>query len=137
MADATGNLTGRAAGNASARTFQRGNVEVVVNDQALTDLLSSSDGAVAKALLRLGLRVEREAKALCPVDTGRLRASIATRLERDGDSYAAVVGTNVDYAPFVELGTVHQHAQPFLVPALMSITGETARAETRNVGSAA
>lgn len=29
----------------------------------------------------------------------------------------AVVGTNVDYAPFIEFGTVHMRARPFLAPA--------------------
>jgi hypothetical protein len=39
---------------------------------------------------------------LVPVDTGRLRASIRSRSRKDGDGYLAIVGTNVEYAPFVE-----------------------------------
>lgn len=62
------------------------------------------------------IAVEGEAKKLAPVDTGRLRASIT----RDADLTGAIVGTNVEYAPFVELGTSKQPAQPFLVPGLMN-----------------
>lgn len=61
------------------------------------------------------LMVESEAKKLCPVDTGRLRASITT--EKIGKA-AYAVGTNVEYAPYVEFGTRKMRAQPYLRPAL-------------------
>jgi hypothetical protein len=35
-----------------------------------------------------------------------------------GDSLAAMVYTNVYYAPDVEFGTSKQRAQPYLIPAL-------------------
>jgi hypothetical protein len=35
------------------------------------------------------------------------------------------IGTPLDYAPHVEFGTVRQHAQPFLRPALALAKGET------------
>ena len=38
-----------------------------------------------------------------PVDTGRLRSSIAVRLQDEG--LTAIVGSNVQYAPHVEFGT--------------------------------
>lgn len=62
------------------------------------------------------IAVESEAKKLAPVDTGRLRASITNSSDETG----AVIGTNLEYAPFVELGTSKQAPQPFLVPALMN-----------------
>lgn len=65
------------------------------------------------------LAVEGEAKKLCAVDSGRLRASIS----HDSDETGAVVGTNVEYAPFVELGTIHQRPQPYLVPGLVNSKG--------------
>lgn len=55
----------------------------------------------AKALEEIGLIAEGYAKHLCPVDTGRLRNSISHAV--DGDN--AYIGTNVEYAPYVELGT--------------------------------
>lgn len=48
------------------------------------------------------------------VDTGRLRASIAwQRISK----YRRVVGTNVIYAPYLELGTDRIKPRPFLRPA--------------------
>ena len=49
-----------------------------------------------------GFMVEADAKRLCPVDTGRLRASIHTRKESWN---TVIVGTDVEYAPYVEYGT--------------------------------
>lgn len=100
--------------------------------------------AVDKALNRAGLIVENEAKMLCPIDTGQLRNSITHRLQNNGTERACIVGTNVEYAPYVEFGTgIHavngdgrqtpwvyrtadgqyywtegQEAQPYLEPAL-------------------
>ena len=51
----------------------------------------------------------------CPVDTGNLRDSIA----KSGDGRNFAVGTDVDYALAVELGTAHTNPQPFLEPALI------------------
>lgn len=59
--------------------------------------------------------VERNAKRDCPVDTGRLRASISTTFHKDG--FTAEVGTNVEYAPYIEFGTSKMKSQPFLHPA--------------------
>lgn len=70
-----------------------------------------------------GLIVQNEAKRRCPVDSGRLRASVT----HDADEAGAVVGTNVEYAPYVELGTRYQDPQPFLVPALDAVRGELRR----------
>lgn len=70
--------------------------------------------AKAKALEIIGGKAETYAKLLCPVDTGRLRNSITHRQE---DENTEVIGTNVKYAPYVELGTVKQKAKPYLRPA--------------------
>lgn len=50
------------------------------------------------------LAVEREAKILSPVDTGRLRASIATSLGVANKGLSAIVQTNVEYAHIVHEG---------------------------------
>lgn len=61
--------------------------------------------------LRSGaLWVERDAKRNAPVDTGRLKGSIASKLTANygGGLFkqtAAIVGSNVTHAPFQELGT--------------------------------
>lgn len=61
-----------------------------------------------------GLTAEAYASEACPVDTGRLRASIS----HDHDDNTMMVGTNVEYAPYVELGTKNMDAQPYLRPAI-------------------
>lgn len=71
--------------------------------------------ALARALEEIGLAAEGYAKRLCPVDTGRLRNSI-THVTRYG-AKAVFIGTNVEYARFVEKGTRTQKPQPYLRPA--------------------
>jgi HK97 gp10 family phage protein len=93
-------------------------VRVTLDRGAILDLLSGPAGPVAAELTKRALRVNNRAKQLCPVDTGRLRSSIAMRLEAEAGRLIAVIGTNVEYAPYVEFGTRHMRAQPFLRPAL-------------------
>jgi len=83
-----------------------------LNQSELDRLLKSPGGAVAKDLLRRGLRVESQAKRNLGgvdgpkrVDTGRLRASIATQLITIRGWPAVRVGTNVTYAMWVHDGT--------------------------------
>lgn len=73
------------------------------------------DSAIGVALEKIGLLAENYAAERCPVDTGNLRGSIAHEVDVDGN--AVYIGTNVEYAPYVELGTSRQKAQPFLRPA--------------------
>jgi len=58
--------------------------------------------------------VEGEAKLQSPYQTGTLRNSITGRVEGE----QGIVGTNVEYAPYMEYGTKFTKAQPFLRPAL-------------------
>lgn len=82
-------------------------------------------------LWKSGFMVETDAKKLCPVDTGRLRASITTRVDEDALAASVsaltdlferpaigVAGTDVYYALYVELGTYKMAARPYLRPAL-------------------
>jgi HK97 gp10 family phage protein len=84
----------------------------IVKDN-IDEYLKAVGAAKQRGLEKVGLTAERYAKALCPVDTGRLRNSISHAVE--GDS--AYIGTNVEYAPYVEMGTVRTRAQPYLKPA--------------------
>jgi HK97 gp10 family phage protein len=87
-------------------------------EAALTSLLAGRSGPAAYMLARKAVLVESAAKARCPVDTGRLRASITWALGGDSEGVYADIGTNVLYAPYVELGTSRMRARPFLRPAL-------------------
>ena len=68
------------------------------------------------AVKQCAFAIERDAKKNCPVDTGRLRASITTDTTKI-DDYEATVGTNIEYATHVEYGTRKQSAKPYLRPA--------------------
>ena len=88
------------------------------------------DSDTKKAVNACALKVERDIKAsMTPngpsapgeapaVDTGRLRASIAHRVEMESGEAVAFVGTNVEYAPYLEFGTTRMQPRPFMVPAI-------------------
>lgn len=65
------------------------------------------------ALEIIGGKAESYAKQLCPVDTGNLRNSITH--QRVNETTEAI-GTNVEYAPYVELG--HHQEPGRYVPAI-------------------
>ena len=95
------------------------------------EYLKQVDAAKARGLEAVGLTAERYAKAnlsepkmhkhpnkkgdlIHPnVDTGRLRNSISHEVH--GDS--VYIGTNVEYAVYVEKGTRKMQAYPYLKPA--------------------
>ena len=78
--------------------------------------------ALLRGLETCGLVAEGYAKKLAPVDTGNLRNSITHEVD-DGEP-AVYIGTNVEYAPYVCLGTIHMNAQPFLKPAVADHANE-------------
>ena len=63
----------------------------------------NEDEIIRQALNKAALLVENDAKMLCPVDMGTLRRSITH--EVDVANAEATVGTNQEYAPYVEFGT--------------------------------
>ena len=67
------------------------------------EVLNEFHDAVLRALERCGEQAEGYAKDLAPVDTGNLRNSISHTV--DEDEPAAYIGSNVEYAAYVELGT--------------------------------
>lgn len=88
---------------------------VSVRQDNIGQAVDGIESAIGVALEEIGLLAENYAARKCPVDTGNLRASITH--EVDAGDGAVYVGTNVEYAPYVELGTSRQKAQPFLRPA--------------------
>lgn len=88
-------------------------VRVEVEENNTKEFEAAMNKAMARALEKIGLAAEGYAKRLCPVDTGRLRNSI-THVVSSNKVY---IGTNVEYGPFVELGTSRKKARPFLRPA--------------------
>ena len=109
-------------------------------DRLLKKLEKLDNIDLDEVLNKACILVENDAKKKCPVDKGQLRNSITHEVE----GIEAVVGTNTEYAPYVEIGTgifssegtgrqdkwssqdaeghwhstVGQKPQPFLNPAL-------------------
>ena len=88
-------------------------IELTDNSMLVTKKL---EAAALRGLTECGMVAEAYAKKLCPVKTGNLRNSI-TYTVRDSE-YATYIGTNVEYASYVELGTSKMTAQPYLKPAV-------------------
>ena len=102
-------------------------------EQAVTE-------ALERGLNEVGLVAERYAKTYQEphVDTGRLRSSItyATSTEHSSgsspsetgdyallatpDENSVYIGTNVEYAPYIEQGTSKHPAYPFIQPAIQN-----------------
>ena len=96
-------------------------MSVTIQDHS-AEVSADIKSALLRGLETCGLVAEGYAKKLAPVDTGNLRNSITHDVD-DGEP-AADIGTNVEYAPYQELGTIHMAAQPFLKPAVAEHANE-------------
>jgi HK97 gp10 family phage protein len=82
-------------------------VEVIGVKQVSKMLQQSQEEIRQKVIQQLNksaLKIVADAKKAAPVDSGRLRGSLAI-LARYNDGLTLDVGTNVFYAPYVEYGT--------------------------------
>lgn len=107
-------------GNKS-RAKQRGTVVTSTGSNAVfydnsKAVLEALEDAKAKIQMMIGMKAVGYAKKLCPVGTrestgkkgyrgGTLRNSITFRVDATSDDKTLEVGSNVEYAPYVELGT--------------------------------
>lgn len=96
-------------------------MSVTIQDHS-AEVSADIKSALLRGLETCGLVAEGYAKKVSPVDTGNLRNSITHEVD-DGEP-AAYIGTNVEYAPYQELGTIHMAAQPFLKPAVADHANE-------------
>lgn len=99
----------------------------------LTDNLDAINAAteqqIKRALIAVGMKAESNAKKEITkavyntpqspsgyIRTGRLRNSISNAVKMD--EKAVYVGSNVEYAQYVELGTSRMRARPYIKPAV-------------------
>ena len=87
------------------------------------EILKATNEGLYNALYIIGAKAADYAAGLAPKDTGRLQNSLTHEVAMN--EKAVYVGTNVEYAPFVEYGhrtpsgkTVE--AKPYLKPAIES-----------------
>lgn len=88
------------------------------------EIIRKLEGKVEDALKDIGAFVEGRAKLLSPVDTGNLRSSISHKLASEKE---VQIGTDVEYAVYVEKGTSRQKEQPYLTPAVEDNLNEIKR----------
>lgn len=119
-----------------------GSKEAIEN---MRKVVGETQKEIRDAVLKTAFDIEKDAKELVPVDTGRLRASITVnwpdsnfaraplqgpvkesrpedgieRPEAVPETFNAIIGTNVEYARKVEFG-IGRRPKAFLYPALAS-----------------
>lgn len=87
------------------------------------EVLSAMEKAIERGLEAIGLTAEGYAKKETPVVTGRLRNSISHEVENE----SVYIGTNVEYAPNVELGSLGREGKHMLQKAATEHTAEYKR----------
>lgn len=100
-----------------------------MRDGTLSDLERLRDGlpgACERAVRNTCEAIRAEGAALCPVQSGALRQSIACETGMEGATASGRVTVGAAYAKAVELGTLGRPAKPFLHPAFAACAGELA-----------
>ena len=100
--------------------------EVVVQSH-VGEVKAELRNRIPTILEALGIEAEgnavTEITELGAVDTGRLRGSITHAVDDD----SAIVGTNVEYGVYVEMGTYKMASRPFLRNAIENYTDDYKR----------
>jgi HK97 gp10 family phage protein len=115
---------------------------VKLDTVAVDRIVKNLDSNFETILEGIAFEIERTAKPLTRIRTGALRGSIHTRtrkgstlqgfpnpegaevsdLPSPSGNVIAIIGTGVEYAVYQELGTSRMSAQPFLGPAVESVS---------------
>ena len=113
----------------------------------LAQIASHIEPKAVEGLDEAADKIVKEARELCPVDTGALRKSIRKEKElrslypftytigvaAGGHEKNPKTGREVDYAAYVEFGTSRTPAQPFMGPAVDKNRAEIRRILSRKV----
>lgn len=91
------------------------NTDIRVLFNRMPDVIRKAPQRAKEAVKKATFDVEAQAKTRVRVDTGNLKNSLRSDFVSDG--YTGIVGTNVEYAAYVEFGTVRMSARPYLTPA--------------------
>lgn len=124
-----------------------------VLDRMSAEIADKAEQVVSKLAFDVEAGAKQNITAVGAVDTGALHASVYTSTRRSSsyrtntsdafllnpdatidaeiqapDRFNAVVGVPMDYAAFVELGTVKMGARPYLLPAVERVRAKAAQA---------
>lgn len=85
----------------------------------IPNVIKKLPGAAEKMVERMTVDIAAGAGANAPIDTGALAESYTA----DVDGLTGIAGTNMEYGPHVEYGTVNTGAQPHLTPEFDRVAG--------------
>lgn len=123
---------------------------IVVVYDLLPEIAAQIDEAASKVVKKTAFDLQAQAQARAPVDTGFLKNSIYVEMqetstygqvqdpegdqtllpevERPHERTTAIVAVAANYGVYVEYGTSHAPAQPYLTPAAENVKPEFERA---------
>lgn len=78
---------------------------IEIKNDMTKEVLEAMKSQVLLGMEACGMEAEGYAKADCPVDTGRLRNSVAHKVVQEEENTVLYVGSNVEYALYHEYGT--------------------------------
>ena len=78
--------------------------------------------AAKTVVMKNGSSLQEQAQRNAPVDTGTLKRSIGLEIKDSG--LTAVSGPTVHYGEYVERGTRFMEAQPYMKPALHTVSAQ-------------
>lgn len=101
----------------------------VVVESHLGEVLNAKNEQLLTAITAVAIQAHNHAKLNLEhdprrIDTGNLRNSIDYEAEIDGNVAEAIIGTNVEYAPYVHFGTSKMEPNRFLQNAVAENTEE-------------
>lgn len=92
-------------------------ISIQVKSNRLRELATKAPRVAADVIRATVADIEADARQRVPVDTGALRDSIKGRVINQQSGEVTAGGGDVDYAGYVEYGTVKMAAQPYMHPA--------------------
>lgn len=97
-------------------------VKILVNN--IPKMTQRVQQAIMDGLWECGEVAEAYAKDKCPVDTGNLKNSITHQEKQNATGGECQIGSAVEYATYVEMGTYKMKAQPYLKPSIANHKNE-------------
>ncbi len=100
------------------------NFDAIMRELGATahDVINASNEVITNTAYQIEADAKSNIKSNKTVDTGRLLGSVTTKVNSNNAMVEAEIGTNVEYANYIEYGTSKMAAKPFLNPAFENNT---------------
>lgn len=107
-------------------------IVAVLEFSHLGAIAAELEGKAAAVVKKTAFDLEAHAKSVVPVDTGNLKGHIETVIESGG--LAATVTAEAEYGIYIEMGTAHMPARPYMTPAAELVRGPFEQAMKKVLG---